>query len=77
MKEKNIPTHNIMKDTFDWEVPIETVPLPSQGLVYDPDSRLYKVKSLDIKAMTAHEEDILTSPALMKKGETIRTLNLA
>ena len=74
MKEKNIPTHNIMKDTFDWEVPIETVPLPSQGLVYDPDSRLYKVKSLDIKAMTAHEEDILTSPALMKKGETIRTL---
>jgi hypothetical protein len=74
MKEKNIPKHNIMKETFDWEVPVETVPLPSQGLVYDPDSRLYKVTTLDIKAMTAREEDILTSPALMKKGETISTL---
>lgn len=74
MSDSNIPTHDILKQDFDWTVPVETVPLPSKGLVYDPDSRLYKIKTLDIKAMTAHEEDILSSPALIKKGETLNML---
>jgi hypothetical protein len=69
-----IPTHDILKNDFNWSIPVETVPLPSKGLVYNPDSRLYKVQTLDIKAMTAHEEDILSSAALIKKGETINTL---
>jgi hypothetical protein len=63
-----------MKDDFNWEVPVETVPIPSQGTVYNPDSRLYKVKTIDIKAMTAKEEDILTSPALIKRGEAVDAL---
>ncbi len=71
---EHIPKSNIMKDDFGWEVPVETVPLPSQGVVYDPDSQLYKMETIDIKAMTAKEEDILTSAALLKKGETLNTL---
>ena len=71
---EHIPKSNIMKDDFGWEVPVETVPLPSQGVVYDPDSQLYKMETIDIKAMTAKEEDILTSSALLKKGETLNTL---
>tara|TARA_Y100001938_G_C8012446_1_gene390753 strand:- start:18 stop:821 length:804 start_codon:yes stop_codon:yes gene_type:complete len=74
MSNSNIPKHDILKQDFDWTVPVETVPLPSRGTVYDPESRLYKVQTLDIKAMTAHEEDILSSPALIKKGETVNTL---
>jgi hypothetical protein len=71
---KNIPTSNILKDDFGWEVPYETVPLPSQGVLYSPDSILYLKESLDIKAMTAKEEDILSSPALIKKGNAISEL---
>ncbi len=71
---EHIPKSNIMKDDFGWEVPVETVPLPSQGVVYNPDSQLYKAETIDIKAMTAKEEDILTSAALLKKGETLNTL---
>ena len=70
----NIPTRDVLKEDFGWEVPVETVPLPSQGLTYDPDSSLYNRKSLDIKAMTAKEEDILTSQALIKRGETVSEL---
>jgi len=69
-----IPTSNVLKDDFDWEIPVETVPLPSEGVVYSPDSVLYNRKTVDITAMTAKEEDILTSAALIKKGETINHL---
>jgi len=68
------PTRNVLKEDFNWEVPIETVPLPSQGKVYDPDSMLYNRETIDIKAMTAREEDILTSRALIKKGTVITEL---
>ena len=68
------PTRNVLKEDFNWEVPVETVPLPSQGKIYNPDSLLYNRETVDIKAMTAKEEDILTSPALLKRGETVSTL---
>lgn len=55
-------------------VPIEMIPLPSQGKVYPPDSPLHSKVSIDIKSMTAKEEDILSSRALMKKGTVIDEL---
>lgn len=67
-------TKNVMKDDFGFEIPNETVPLPSSGLVYSPDSPLHLRETIDIKAMTAREEDILTSRALIKKGIVITTL---
>lgn len=67
-------TKNVMKDDFGFEIPTETVPLPSAGLVYPSDSPLYLQETIDIKAMTAKEEDILTSRALIKKGTVITTL---
>lgn len=60
--------NNVMKDDFGWEVPVELVPIPSQGLIYHPDSSLYNKQTIKIKAMTAKEEDYLTSPALIKEG---------
>lgn len=56
------------------DVPFESVPLPSSGIVYPQGSSLHNKKSLDIRVMTAREEDILTSRALIKKGTVITEL---
>lgn len=69
-----IPVRNVMRDDFAYEVPVETVPLPSLGTVYSTESPLYRQETIDIKAMTAKEEDILTSRALIKKGTVITHL---
>ena len=69
-----IATKNVMKDDFNYEVPVETVPLPSLGRTYDTDSPLYGSETVQIKAMTAKDEDILTSKALIKKGTVITQL---
>ena len=74
MGQSNMPKSDVMKDDFGWEVPVETVPLPSEGKVYDVNSALYNKTMIDIKAMTAKEEDILTSRALIKKGTVITAL---
>jgi hypothetical protein len=47
--------------------PTEVITLPSKGLVY-PESNPLSKGELTIKLMTAKEEDILTSAALIKKG---------
>ena len=65
---------DLVKETFNWEVPVEAVPLPSQGKVYPVSSALYGKDLIEIKAMTAREEDILTSAALMKQGKVITSL---
>ncbi len=49
-------------------VPTEFVDLPSRGLFYPPSHPLHNKQSIEIKHMTAKEEDILTSEALIKKG---------
>jgi len=69
-----IQTRDVMKDDFGYEVPIESVPLPSNGVVYPTDTSLYGQETVDIRAMTAREEDILTSRALIKKGTVITEL---
>jgi len=69
--DQSIMKTNVMKDDFDWEVPIESVPLPSRGEIYDPNTTIFKRETINIKAMTAHEEDILASPALLKDGTAI------
>jgi len=63
-----------LKNDFGWDIPYETVPLPSQGVLYDPDLTLFNRETLQIKAMTAKEEDILTSNAFIKSGTVIENL---
>ena len=71
---KGFSTRNVMKDDFGMEVPVESVPLPSRGLIYPVDSSSHNRETIEIKAMTAREEDILTSRALIKKGTVITQL---
>jgi len=64
----------IKSDIFNWEVPIETVPLPSKGKIYSKDSWFHMKETVDIKSMTANEEDILASQAYIKKGVVVDEL---
>jgi hypothetical protein len=69
-----VAASNVMKDDFDFVVPAELVPLPSRGIIYPHDSPLFGQETLEIKPMTAREEDILTSRAYIKKGTVLTKL---
>lgn len=73
-QQAGFQTRNVMKDDFGYEVPVESVPLPSNGVIYDSSTGLYGKETLDIRSMTAREEDILTSRTLIKKGTVITEL---
>jgi hypothetical protein len=51
-----------------YQVPTDFVDLPSMGRFYSKDSPLYGVEKVEVKYMTAREEDLLISPALQKAG---------
>ena len=72
--EPGIEKRDILLDDFGWEIPVESVPIPSQGKIYPPDSSLFGKERVNIKAMTAREEDILTSRALMANGTVVNEL---
>ena len=57
----------------EFKFPTETVDLPSEGKLYPKDSPLSSGK-IEIKYMTAKEEDLLTSQNLIKKGVVIDKL---
>ena len=71
---ESIPSQNVMKEEFGWEVPVEIVPVPSEGKVYPSGTILHNKKTLQIKAMTAREEDILSSRPLIQQGTVISHL---
>lgn len=56
------------------EIPVDAVPLPSRGLVYPPGHPLHGADSVEYRSMTAKEEDILMSQALIKRGTVITEL---
>ena len=55
-------------------VPTEFIELPSQGKLYPPDHQLHNQKTIEIKQMTAKEEDILTSESLIRNGVVLHRL---
>lgn len=56
-----------------FKLPTETVDLPSKGLLYPEDSPLSSGK-IEMKYMTAKEEDILTNQNYIKNGTVIDKL---
>ena len=69
-----IKVSNVMRDDFGFEIPVESVPLPSRGVIYSEDGALFGKDTVDIKPMTAKEEDILTSRAYIKNGTVLTKL---
>jgi hypothetical protein len=56
-----------------FKFPTEMVDLPSKGLIYPEDSPLAEGK-IEMKYMTAREEDILTNQAYIKQGTVLDKL---
>ena len=54
--------------------PTEFVELPSRGLMYPEGHPLSGMDTLEIRHMTAKEEDILTSRSLLKSGKAIERM---
>lgn len=57
-----------------FETPVIDVPLPSCGRVYAADHPLHGKQSIEITAMTAAQENILTNRSLAKKGTILTHL---
>jgi hypothetical protein len=57
----------------EFKIPTETVELPSKGLLYDKSSPLFEGK-IEMKYMTAKEEDILTNQNYIRQGIVIDKL---
>ena len=62
---------SVSGDQLSFAVPTEFVELPSGGAYYPEDHPLHKQETIEIKYMTAKEEDILNSAALLKNGTAI------
>jgi len=56
-----------MNENKKFDFPTEIIELPSKGLVY-PEGHPLRKGTVEIKYMTAKEEDILASQNLIKKG---------
>jgi hypothetical protein len=56
-----------------FKLPTEIIELPSKGLLYPEDSELAK-GTLEMKYMTAKEEDILTNQSYIKNGTVLDKL---
>lgn len=62
------------KQELGLEIPKDAVPLPSAGKIYPPGHSLHNAASVEFRAMTAREEDILMSRAYIKRGTVITEL---
>ncbi len=62
------------KPALSFTTPTEIVDLPSKGLYYAEGHPLHGKDSVEIRFMTAKDEDILTSKSLLKKGVAIDRL---
>ena len=57
----------------NFDFPTEIVELPSKGLIYPKNNPLSSGR-VEMKYMTAREEDILTNPTLIKQGKALDKL---
>jgi len=64
---------NETKQLRDYKFPTEVIELPSKGLVYPKDNPLSSGK-VEMKYMTAKEEDILTTQSYIKDGSVLDRL---
>jgi len=61
------------KQVSDYKFPTEIIELPSKGLIYEKDNPLSSGK-IEMKYMTAKEEDILTTQSYIKDGSVLDRL---
>ena len=69
-QQQSVPTSN----PFLAMVPAELVPLPSKGRVYPEGHSLHNAEFVEIRHMTARDEDILTTRSFIRRGNVIDVL---
>ena len=57
-----------------FSVPRDYVMLPSKGRIYPTNSPLHNLEEIEVRHLTAADEDILTSRALLRSGKAIDTM---
>ena len=57
-----------------FSVPRDYVMLPSKGRIYPTNSPLHNLEEIEVRHLTAVDEDILTSRALLRSGKAIDTM---
>ncbi len=67
-------TETTSAGTLDFTTPTDFVELPSKGKFYPDGHALHNQETVEIRHMTAKDEDILTSKSLLKKGLAIDRL---
>ena len=55
-------------------IPTDVVPLPSRGKIYPVENNLHNATEIEIRHMTASDENILTSRSLLRTGQAIDAL---
>jgi len=68
------PVAALSEGALTFTTPTEFVELPSGGDYYPEGHRLHGEQTVEIKFMTAKEEDILTSKTLIKQGVALERL---
>ena len=66
-----IPQTNTTNSLLQYVAPTQFVELPSKGIPYPPEHPLCNKEAIEIKFMTAKDEDILSSQSLLKQGIAI------
>src|SRR3990167_11073618 len=85
MTETKVPQANIfaqqsqsklesLSKDLGFYIPVDLVQLPSKGLVYPVEHPFCDLEEVETKCMTAREEGLITSRALIKKGTVITEL---
>ena len=64
----------LKEQLFSFPNPVELVDLPSKGRFYPQGHPLHNQEHIEIRYMTARDEDILTSKTLLRKGVAIDRL---
>jgi hypothetical protein len=75
--KREVPTSNI--DNVDqnregaagFVVPRDFVMLPSKGVIYPIDSPLHGLEEIEVRHLTAQDEDVLTSRSLLRSGKAL------
>lgn len=65
------PENVTAQSPLQFVAPTEFVDLPSKGMGYNEDHPMFGKDTIEIRYMTAKDEDILTSKTLLKKGVAV------
>jgi len=75
--KREVPTPNIYNvnqnrdGAAGFVVPRDFVMLPSKGVIYPVDSPLHGLEEIEVRHLTAQDEDVLTSRSLLRSGKAL------